>query len=169
MSFIGKKIHGLLNRPSKRKNKADHISFENASTIGILFTWTNQRSLEEIETFISEVQGIKEVKALCYNPTKEALDINFPMVNLTDLSGLGKLNSDDANQFTKTKFDFLFHLDFELNEITQSILSNSEAKCRVGIHSQEGEPYYELMIGINQNAGLSNFAHQILKYVKEIK
>ena len=169
MSFIGKKIHGILNRPSKRKTTADHISFEHASTIGVLFTWTDQRTLEEIEAFISEVRTIKDVKTLCYNPTKEELNINFHTVNLTDLSGLGKLNSDVANEFTQSKFDFLFHLDFELNEITQSILSNSAAKCRMGIHSTEGESYYEMMIGINQNAGLTNFAQQILKYAKGIK
>ncbi len=169
MSFIAKKLHGIINRPSKRKTVSDHVSFENAKSIGLLFTWEDQRTFDELEQFISEVRLLKEVNVLCYNPTKEPLSIHYPKFDLSELTGFGKLNSEAANTFVSTPFDFLFHLDFELNEITQSILSRSKAKCRMGINSEAGKNYYELMIGLNKSAGLTNFASQVLKYAKGIK
>ncbi len=169
MSIIGKKLHGLLNKPSKRKTEHKTVPFDSATSIGVLFTWQDQRTLDEIDAFVGELKELKEVNVLCYNELKEPVSVNYPTVNVTELSSLGKLNSKAASDFTNKPFDFLFHLDFSLNEITQSILAKSNAKCRLGIHSTEGEDYYELMIGINKNVGLTNFAEQILKYAKGIK
>ena len=169
MSIIGKKLHGLLNKPSKRKAENKTVPFELASTIGILFSWQDQRTFEEIDSFINELKSLKKVSVLCYNNLKDPLSIDYPVVNVSDLTGLGKLNSQAAHAFINEPFDFLFHLDLSLNEITQSILSKSRAKCRLGMHSTEGEAYYELMIGINKNVGVTNFAEQILKYAKGIK
>ena len=169
MSIIGKKLHSLLNTPIKRKDHSNTVPFELASSIGVLYTWTDQRSHSEIQNFITELSAIKEVMTLCFNPLKEPISVLDPVVHISELSNLGKLNSAAASKFMRTPLDYLFHLDFTLNEITQSILAKSKAKCRIGIHSEQGQDYYEMMIGINKNAGFSNFAGQMLKYAKEIK
>ena len=169
MNLIGKKLHSLLNRPSKRKSKPNTVSFESAKLVGVLFTYSDLRSFNEIELFINTLKQLKEVKVLCFNTLKDSINVNYSTVNMSELSNLGKLNSPAANDFINAPLDFLFHIDFELNEITQSILAKSKAKCRLGVYSDGGRNYYELMIGINKSAGITNFGEQLLKYAKGVK
>lgn len=171
MSLLGKKILSLGN-PSDKKTKATgiHKTFEEARLIGILFSWEDKQKEETIKSFLKEIGDTKTIKCLCFNPDKKATpDTTFPVFDTRQLTLLGKIDSTETNQFLAEPFDYLFHFDFELNDIMKSFLSRSKAHYRVGFHSQEGEKFYDLMIGINKNAGLHNFASQLLKYVNALK
>ncbi|MFY0592649.1 DUF6913 domain-containing protein [Roseivirga sp.] len=172
MSILSKKLLTLFNKSDKRgkKNVLPVISFETAKSVGVLYTWKDNQKELEVEKFIDLLKNEgKSVDTLCYNPGKETINTINPVVSVTDLSALGKLNADSSNAFSNKPFDFLFHLDFELDEIVQSILNQTNARCRVGYHSPDNSSYYELMIGIDKSAGLSNFTAQIVKYIKAIK
>jgi len=172
MSIIAKKILGLFNKSDKRskRNIPPVIPFDQATSLGIIYTWEDDNKEAEIESFIKLINDEgKSIDVLCYNPNKEAVSIRHPTVSISDLSALGKLNSEAAQRFTSTPFDFLIHLDFELDDIVKSILIQSSARCRVGHHSADNSAYYELMIGIDKSSGLSNFTAQIVKYIKAIK
>lgn len=171
MSILAKKLLRLLNRPGKRNQKTipPIIPFDKAKNLGIIYTWDGQKKEEEIESFLQLIGENKMVDMLCYNPTKEVIDTKYPTVSINDLSALGKLNSQVAQEFTDRQFDFLFHFDFELNDIIRSILVQTNARCRVGHHSADDSTYYELMIGINKSVGMANFAEQMVKYIKAIK
>lgn len=171
MSLLGKKILSLGNPGDKRaKAGAVHKTFEEARSIGLLFSWEDKQQEQTIKEFIREMGSDKSVRCLCFNPDKRVVpDTTFPVFDTGKLSFLGKIESPETNQFLEEPFDYLFHLDFQLNDIMKSFLSRSKAHYRVGFHSQEGEKFYDLMIGINKNAGLHNFASQILKYVNALK
>ncbi|OEK05252.1 DUF6913 domain-containing protein [Roseivirga misakiensis] len=172
MSIFSKKLLNLFNKTGKRdkKNLGPIIPFDQADKVGIIYTWKGPEKETEIENFIqSLIDENKSVDVLCYNPTKEPIQTKHPFVSLSDLSALGKLNSEAALQFGNTPLDFLFHLDYELDDILRSILIQTNAKCRVGHHSPDNSAYYELMIGIDKSNSLSNFTAQILKYIKAIK
>lgn len=171
MSILAKKLLGLLNRPDKRNKKTipPIISFGEAQNIGIIYTWDGQKKEEELESFIQLISEGKVVDILCYNPSKEAISTKNPTVSINDLTALGKLNSQVAQAFIDRPLDFLFHFDFELNDIIRSILVQTKARCRVGHHSSDNSVYYELMIGINKSVGMANFAEQMVKYIKAIK
>lgn len=171
MSTIGKKLLGLLNKPVKRskKGEANIIPFEQAENLGVIFTWSDSKKESELAAFIKLLGEEKKVDVLCFNPTKTPINSNYPTVDISSLSNLGKLNSEVAQKFIGSSFDYIFHFDFELNEVVKSILVQSKAKCRVGLHSEDGSRYYELMIGINKSAGITNFAQQMAKYVKAIR
>lgn len=171
MSLLGKKILSLGNPSDKKaRSGAIHKTFEEAGAIGILFSWEDKQQEQTIQEFIKQLGDQKRVSCLCFNPDKKtAPDTSFPIFDMGQLTMLGKIESPETNQFLQEPFDYLFHLDFELNDIMKSFLSRSKAHYRVGFHSEEGEKFYDLMIGINKNAGLHNFASQILKYVNALK
>lgn len=171
MSLLGRKILSLGNPSDKRaKSGAIHKTFEEADSVGILFSWEDKQKEQTIQDFIREIGDKKRVRCLCFNPDKKLVpDTTFPTFNTGQLTMLGKIDSPETNQFLHEPFDYLFHLDFELSEIMKSFLSRSRAHYRVGFHSEEGEKFYDLMIGINKNAGLPNFASQILKYVNALR
>jgi hypothetical protein len=171
MSLIGKKILSLNNPGRKRlKTAGTHKTFSEAKSVGLLFSWEDKQKEETIQEFLKGIDKNKQVQCLCFNPDKKVVpDTEFLLFDTSKLTMLGKIDSPETNQFLQEPFDYLFHFDFELNDIMKSFLSRSQAHYRVGFHTEEGENYYDLMIGINKNAGLHNFASQILKYVNALK
>jgi len=171
MSIIGKKILSVFNTASKNSFKRGVVKpFNESHSIGILYSWGGAKKEELITAFIEKINAQRIVAALCYNPDKNAvIQTTRPIVNITDLTVLGKINSASSNEFLSKKFDFLFHLDFELDEITKALLIKSLASCRIGIHTDKSENPYELMISINESAGLENLTEQMLKYVNALK
>ena len=170
MSLIGKKLLSLQNRADRQKApKRQHKPFEQASTVGILFTWEDKGKEAVIAEFVQRLPDNLKLRYLCFNPDRKTeIDSSHPSFSENDLTLLGKIESEEADSFLQEPFDYLFHLDFELSEMMKSLLIRSRAHCRVGFHSEGGESFYELMIGINKNAGLHNFAEQILKYVNAL-
>ena len=171
MSEIGKRILSFINSGSKKTTgKRNIVPFDEARSIGVLYSWEGTKKEEAIEKFKAELSEAKSISCVCYSPDKKVVpETKNPILSVVDLSVLGKINSTVAESFVKKPFDFLFHFDFETSEITESLLINSTAKCRVGLHSDKNEKLYELMIGINKNAGIDNLIEQMLKYVKALK
>ncbi len=170
MSVIGKKILGFLNNPNKRKKREKKlVPFEKAEHIGILYSWSDSKKEEALIAFIEKMGAEKKVEVLCFNPTRGPVNSQHPTFDESILTNFGKLNSEDVQRFVKIPFEYLFHLDFESNEILKNILIQTNAKCRIGVHNEEHTGYYELMIGINKSSGISNFADQMIKYVRAIR
>lgn len=170
MSVFRKKILGLFNNPNRRKKSTESIlPFEKATSVGILYTWTDSKKEEVLEGFIEQIGASKKVDVLCFNPLNTPADTRHSTFDNSALTNFGKLNSTEVQDFIKSSFDYLFHFDFESDEIIKSILVQTNAKCRIGIHDSDNTDYYELMIGINKSAGISNFAEQMIKYVKAIR
>lgn len=166
----GKKIFIRRCRRQKRPASQAPFSFEQADSLGVLFTWQDKAKEEEVIRFIEAVNPGRRVDCLCFNPNKkQKIDTRFPIFSLNDLSIRGKIKSEATSRFIEQPFNCLFHLDLELNEICQALLSGSQAQHRVGLHAEAHEKFYELMIGINKSEGLHNFANQILKYMNALK
>ncbi|MBO6495185.1 hypothetical protein [Roseivirga sp.] len=169
MSLLGKKLLKMLHKPEKRAKNQEIPSFESAKNIGIIYTYGEKKS-ESADSIIELIEAdSKQVDVLCFIDKKDITESKHPFFKIDQLSSWGKINSPEVESFLATSFDFLIHLDFELNEIMRTMLINTKAKCRVGFHSQQAADYYELMIGMNKSAGTSNFAEQTVKYIKAIR
>lgn len=168
MSLIGKKILNLLNNPSKSKKRDVAIkNFEDVQSIGILYTWSDKAKMESIDAFSRSLA--KEYDILCFNPLKESVQCMHAVLNISELSNLGKIKSIETESFLSKHFDYLFVLDFDLSEMTKHLIVNATAGYKIGCYGQEADKYFDLMISINENAGIVNFADQMLKYVKAIR
>jgi len=171
MSVIGKKILSALNSVNKEKNERGALKpFEEAKSVGIIYTWGGSKKEALVSGFIEQIKHDRNIECLCFNPNKNTtIDTIRPVLSDTDVSIMGKINSPETVNFLNSKFEYLFHLDFDLSEMTEVLLIKSKARCRIGLHSDNSSSPYELMIGINENAGLDNLIEQMLKYVNVIK
>ena len=171
MTSIGKKILTLRTGNSQNKiQRGALIPFKEAESVGILYTWEGQQKEGLISQFVTVVGDHLAIDCLCFNADKKiTVDSVRPILNIGDLTMFGKINSIETDSFIQKPFDYLFHLDFNINEITEAILKQSHAKCRIGPHTDQSESLYELMIGINQSSGFENLTEQMLKYVNALK
>jgi hypothetical protein len=172
MSILGKKFLSVSNRSHSAKNKVEvqFKPFAQSQSIGILYTWEDAQKEKFIQEFGQTLGNGKEVSFLCYNPDKKVIvNTENPVFTLAELSMFGKITSDHVNTFQEKPLDFLFHLDFELNEMVKAVMIGSKAHWKVGSHSEKDEGIYDLMIKMNLSAGLKNLAEQMLLYVKALK
>lgn len=171
MSVIGKKILLLLNSSGKERIKRGALKpFNEASSIGIIYTYEGVKKEALISGFIDKINVNKKVDRLCFNPEQNiTLETKNSVFSIDDLTVFGKISSSETVEFLNKEFEYLFHLDVELNEITDVLLTKSKAQCRIGLHSDKLSIPFELMIGINKSAGLDNLIEQMLKYVNALK
>lgn len=169
MSLIGKKILSFTSKSSRKQKKAEIPSYENAQQIGILYTYEGDKKEDAVKQIKTLLGTEKQTRILCFVNSKEDIEIKNPSFRIDQLNTWGKIESEEVNSFQEAEFDYLIHFDFESNEIIDSLLVNSKAKCRVGFHTEDAAKHYELMIGMNKSAGPSKFAEQIIKYLKAIK
>lgn len=169
MSLIGKKLLSLTNKSGKRQKNLAMPSYERSQNIGILYTF-DEKKQESADAIIKLIDDSnKKIDVLCFIDRKEVESSKHPFFKIEQLNNWGKIKSEEVDQFINTSFDFLIHLDFEMNEIMKNMLIHTKAKCRVGFHAENSSDYYELMIGMNKSAGSSNFAEQTIKYIKAIR
>lgn len=164
MALFGKK-------PSTNKSRSSvFIPFSEATKVGLLYSWEDQQKEKIIDDFISSLGTNKSVDALCFNPDKKIQPLTErPVYSKADFNIFGKTQSAAVIEFTEKDYDYLFHFDFELIPLTQSVLSNSKANWKIGNHSEKGEGIYDLMIKMNKSAGLKNLSDQMLIYVNALK
>jgi hypothetical protein len=172
MSLLGKKLLSIANRAKSSGNKDRGIfkSFNDAQNIGILYTWEDPQKESFIRKFSMSLGETKNVRFLCFNPEKRnVINTENPVFTIAELSIFGQINSEHASSFQSVSYDYLFHLDFKLHQLTKSIILGSKAHWKVGNHSDDGEGIFDLMIKLNESAGLTNLAEQMLLYVKALK
>ena len=171
MSFLGKKILNLRSRPKKTKRaNLEQLSFETSTSFGLFYTWENRAKMESIEALSEALQAEgKTVSCLCFNPLKEDIAPIHPTFGIESLSSFGKFKSEIVEQFMHQSFDYLLLLDFNLSEISTYLCAHAQALCKVGIHQEQTEDYFDLMVQVNANAGIDQFIEQVVKYIKIIK
>lgn len=172
MSILGKKFLSVSNRSHSAKNNGEvqFKPFAQSASIGILYTWEDAQKEKFVQEFGQSLGAEKEVSFLCYNPNRKVIvNTENPVFTMAELSIFGKITSEHVNTFKEKSLDFLFHLDFELNDMAKAVIIGSKANWKVGSHSENGEGIYDLMIKMNLSAGLKNLAEQMLLYVKALK
>lgn len=165
MALFGKKAS-----TNTRGRSAVFLPFSDAKKIGLLYCWEDSMKEKMVDEFVKSLGADKSVEALCFNPEKKIQPATERAVySKADFNFFGKTQSAAVIEFSEKGFDYLFHLDFELRPLTQSVLDSSKANWKIGCHSTEGEGIYDLMIKINQSAGLKNLSDQMLIYVNALK
>ncbi|HYG37788.1 MAG TPA: hypothetical protein VD908_04180 [Cytophagales bacterium] len=161
---------------SKSKNQPVrfNINYNQAQTIGILFSSENIENIDALTNFVKMLQQDgKQVKALTFHHTenKKSLhtyNFNHHVITDKDISNFGEIKSFLADDFINAEFDYLLCIDNNPSIVFENILQKSKAKCRIGKFI-EGQGYYELMIKINENEGTDALMKQMYHYVKTIK
>jgi len=151
------------------KSLRSSIPYQQALTVGILFSVEDKQKHEAIKDFIKLLeQDGKKVSVLEFLPKqKDNYEFKFDFFTIKDLSFWGKVNSPDADKFMEIPFDYLYCLDNASNPLIMHLLAKSKAKCRIGKFSREDQPFFELMI--EQNGSVKNLIESMYKYSKQLK
>ncbi len=153
----------------KNKSLRASIPYSQAKTFGILFSVEDKQKHNAVKEFIHQLeQDGKTVKVLEYLPLKkENYEFMFDFFTVKELSFWGKINSDIAQKFSETPFDYLFYLDREFNPLALHVMATSKAHCRVGRFHENESGYFELMI--EQNGTDKGLMDSMYKYTTQLK
>lgn len=136
----------------RNKSLRSSLPYKQAISVGILFTVEDKFKHESVKSFIRklELDG-KKVTVMTFLPgDKQSYEFKFEYFTARDISFWGSNTSTHAVKFAEMPFDYLFCLDTEPNPLILNLLARSKARCRVGKHFENGEPFFELMIGTSK-------------------
>jgi hypothetical protein len=161
----------MRTRSALRKNQSlrSSIPYKQTKSVGIVFSVEDKQIRQDVKEFIRtlELDG-KQVKVLEFLPNKkENYEILFDFFSIEDLTFWGNINSEHANNFSKTSFDLLFYVDLNSNPLVLDLLARSKAHCRIGRYCKEESPYFELMI--KQVGTPKGLMETMYKYAKQLR
>lgn len=137
-----------------RRNKSLRASlpYKQALNIGIVFTVEDRFKHESVKSFIKKLEDEgKKVSVVTFLPRdKQSYEFKFDYFTERDVSFWGSITAPAAVAFSEKPFDYLFCLDTEPNPLILNLLARSKARCRVGKHFENAEPFFELMIGTSR-------------------
>lgn len=153
---------------SSKINRAS-INYADAKQIGILFTVVDKKKHAAIKNFIRQLENEgKKVTVLSYlGKDKENYEFRFDFFTENDISFWGNFNIGSVINFVEKKFDYLFHLDLEPNNMIENILARSKAKCRIGNYRNDKNDFYELMVR-PENDDVNKLIEQMHHYTKKL-
>lgn len=165
--FIRRKTkHAVRNNTVSREN----ISFKNAKSVGIIYTWEGKRKTEIINDFAKELENSgKKVQLICYSRVDlRIIPVNINFFNEKDFTFFGNIKGNRLREFADAQFDFLYHLDTMHNTYIENIMALSKARCRVSRADHSRKEVYDFMIQTRVNTGIENLCNEILHYTKAL-
>ncbi|MTI20565.1 hypothetical protein E1176_05995 [Fulvivirga sp. RKSG066] len=167
--MLNKKLLSYKTKSIIKKSQVPRgsMAYNNAETIGLIFSIDDLHKHESIKRFIDRLSADnKKVEVLSYLPKKkENHEFLFDFFTVKDINFWGTFTSEKVEKFAKKPFDYLFYLDVESNPLIRNILAMSKAKCRVGRFSEENEPFCEMMIQTTDNS-IDSLINEMYKYTK---
>ena len=135
----------------------------------MIFSVEDRQKHDDIKDFVKHLeQDGKKVKVMEFLPAKrDNYEFLFDFFTIQDLNFWGKIENPKVADFSKTTFDYLFYIDNEHNPLILNLLAESKAHCRVGKHSDEGVPFFELMI--ENNGTTKGLIDNMYKYTKQLR
>lgn len=154
-----------------RKNKTPRYNqaYEQAASIGVVFTVQDRQKHDHIKEFIRKLEHDgKKVKALAFlPPNQENYEFMFDFFTYREISFWGTITADSAVAFANTPFDYLIYLDTEPNDLILSLVARSKAKCRLGKRWKDCDPFFEMMI--QSNGDSKALIDQLYQYTAALK
>jgi hypothetical protein len=166
LSFLQYRTNNQL---KKNKSIRGNIPFQEAKSIGIIFTIEDRVKHDLIKEFIHKLEHEgKKVQVMTFLPNKkENHDFMFDFFTMKDISFFGEVTSHDTIKFADTPFDYLFCIDTEPSRMIEYLLARSKSKCRVGKFGEGLEPYFEMMLDSTKNT--KEFIDGLYKYTTQLK
>jgi len=132
------KLLALYARYTKRHKKKVSIVANNQLplTIGLIYTLEVDKP-EKTEAVLRAVEKIKatgkQVKVLCYLPVHQMSPTrSFKSFSKQDINFLGNTKKRELNDFLKTHFEHLYHLDLASDPVLDYIITICSAKSKIG-------------------------------------
>jgi hypothetical protein len=169
LNFIKKLwIKHLTKKHENAHTHANAVDFKKASKIGVLFTENLKENQENIDNIIWDLKREgKEIVTLAFCKNKKLSIHQYPYFRSNDVKFFGGFNSEFVAEFLNHKFDFVLCLDSKPGISLNYVLSQLDARCRIGIHNEKSNDHFEFIIRSEKNVVLSS--NDVMKYLKMIK
>ncbi len=149
------------------------INLESIESAVLVFDITTNKDYDEISgfaTYLRRNEGLNSVKMIAYHSEKE-------IPSFVDEKTVLVFGKNECNAFGipnqvefdfKTPFDLLVDFTSDSFVPTNYFLGQINAKTFVGKGGSEKEEWFDLIIDIPNNSGLSIYKENILRYLKMI-
>lgn len=160
--------HRTGNQLKRNKTVRRSTPYQQAQTVGILFSVEDKRKHDDIKEFVHKLQQDgKKVQVLEFLPEKkDNFEFMFDFFTIKEISFWGNIESAKTLKFADTAFDYLFCLDTKLNPMISYLLARSKSKCRVGKYLESEKAYFEFMI--DSNGSTKNLLDGMYKYTTQL-
>lgn len=150
------------------------VGFHHAQTLGFIINigLINAEELVFFTKYITQLEDAgKKVVVVELNFHRKSTpmftqSIRSIFVSSADVNWLSFPSVDKLKQINKAKCDIIFNLDTSERMTSRFICGLSNAKMRVGMHEEEYEEFYELMLQMEDNSKLSSVLKTYETYTK---
>ncbi|SDM21462.1 hypothetical protein SAMN05421823_111125 [Catalinimonas alkaloidigena] len=165
-------LRNRLRRPPATPTARRSVSFAKARRIGLFVASDSEATWQQFGKIRDQLLKMgKEVTSLAYLseiPNDPALYKTKFFTN-KDISLLGQIKSEEVTHFMAADFDYLYCLTTDVSPLYESILGQSQARCRVGRFSPELEHNLELMVDLKDGESLATLWEKMLRLTQAIQ
>lgn len=156
---------------SKKSSEVSRVSsnYHEAKRIGILFEIQNQEKFPAIQSFVRRLQNEgKDVRLLTYSDGSQEApqSLNISRFSSRDISLTGKIKSPEVREFANSRFDYLYCVNVRRSPVLDSVLLQSQAKCRIGQYFKSRRDCLDLMIDLKENLSEDKLIADMERYTK---
>lgn len=156
--------------------RIDHVSFDKAKTIGILYDSTNEKYFEIVKRYVKEIRERhhKDVLSLGFYDDKILPPMRFSKLGMDfftrkDLNWYFKPVTPVVRNFVSRKFDILIDLHTGNNFPFRYIVAMSQANFKIGKYDRASERQYDFMISNAGQISVPQFIDQVNMYFRLFK
>jgi hypothetical protein len=86
----------------------------------------------------------------------------------TDFTMFGDITKPEVKELLQEEFDYMIHVDMEINIYSDLVMSKNRAKCRIGRYFESHENQYDMMIKVSNDKKVNYLLDQIYHYTKAL-
>ena len=143
--FIRQKTQDIVRKSS---------NYHEAKRIGILFEIQNEAQYPALHDFVSRLEHDgKDVRLLSYSDVQAEPPQNFSYTRFSsrDFSLSGKIKSPEVQEFANSRFDYLYCVNVRRSAALETVLMQSQAKCRIGHYFKNRRKCLDFMIDLRKD------------------
>jgi hypothetical protein len=147
-------------------------SFENASSIGIVFNATDEEEFALVKKYVKYLRGLnKKVKTIGFFETKEVPDMAYSKIEYDfftnkDLNWYLKPDKHFVENFIQEEFDILIDLNMKDDFPLHYISCLSRARFKIGRFADASD-LYDLMFEMGEERGSRVFLKHLDHYIMQ--
>ncbi len=165
-----------LKRRSLRKITERHVMNRDLSkvndpvkTVGFLVDEKISKEFETFYDFYSDLELVpKDIKVFSFIEAKKKLpSLRQNQVQCKDFNWKGEMHNQNAKEFVQRDFDLLIGYYNDKNAFLDAMISQSNAKFKVGFVGAD-ERLFDLLIAVDAK-NVKLFKQELIKYLKILK
>jgi len=152
------------------------VNLNEAISVALVFKISNEEDYIKVNKFMKYLKGEFGMKKLFFmgywndpknEPSFLQTKLDFDYFSIKNLNSKGEPTGGNIDNFLSEKFDILIDLNNYFNVPLRYLIMKSPAKFKVGRFQEENKPFFDLLIGKNED-GFEEYCNQLVRYLTMI-